>query len=171
MQVAISIQQGHVMPSMLLRKLRHDSNKNRLYRAFREVGRVIRTSFLLRYVANPDLRRQVGTVTNQMEAFNGFSKWLFFGDDGKIKHNDPVEQEKRIKYNDLISNLVMLHNVIDMTKLLQQLKQEGYAVNSKTLARISPYLTEHIQRFGEYVIDMEQEVEPISFQLPIADSA
>lgn len=35
MQVAISIQQGHVMPSMLLRKLRHDSNKNRLYRAFR----------------------------------------------------------------------------------------------------------------------------------------
>jgi len=71
---------------------------------------------------NPDLRRQVGTVTNQMEAFNGFSKWLFFGDDGKIKHNDPVEQEKRIKYNDLISNLVMLHNVIDMTQLLQQLK-------------------------------------------------
>lgn len=171
MQVAISIQQGHVMPSMLLRKLRHDSNKNRLYRAFREVGRVIRTIFLLRYVANPDLRRQVGTVTNQMEAFNGFSKWLFFGDDGKIKHNDPVEQEKRIKYNDLISNLVMLHNVIDMTKLLQQLKQEGYAVNSKTLARISPYLTEHIQRFGEYVIDMEQEVEPISFELPMTDSA
>ena len=171
MQVAISIQQGHVMPSMLLRKLRHDSNKNRLYRAFREVGRVIRTIFLLRYVANPDLRRQVGTVTNQMETFNGFSKWLFFGDDGKIKHNDPVEQEKRIKYNDLISNLVMLHNVIDMTNLLQQLKQEGYAVNSKTLARISPYLTEHIQRFGEYVIDMEQEVEPISFELPIADSA
>ena len=31
--------------------------------------------------------------------------------------------------------------------------------------------TEHIQRFGEYVIDMEQEVEPISFQLPIADAA
>lgn len=106
-----------------------------------------------------------------MEAFNGFSKWLFFGDDGKIKHNDPIEQEKHIKYNDLISNLIMLHNVIDMTKLLQQLKQEGYAVNSKTLARISPYLTEHIQRFGEYVIDMDQDVEPISFELPIADSA
>lgn len=171
MQVAISIQQGHVMPSMLLRKLRHDSNKNRLYRAFREVGRVIRTIFLLRYVADPVLRRQVGNVTNQMEAYNGFSKWLFFGDDGKIKHNDPVEQEKRIKYNDLISNLVMLHNVIDMTKLLQQLKQEGHAVNAKTLARISPYLTEHIQRFGEYIIDMEQEVEPISFELKLTDSA
>ena len=122
-------------------------------------------------MADPDLRRQVGTVTNQMDAFNGFSKWLFFGDDGKIKHNDPVEHEKRIKYNDLISNLVMLHNVIDMTQLLQQLKQEGYAVNSKTLARISPYLTEHIQRFGEYVIDMNQTIEHIPFELNLAESA
>ena len=171
MQVAISIQQGHVMPSMLLRKLRHDSNKNRLYRAFREVGRVIRTIFLLRYVANPQLQRQINTVTNQMESYNGFSKWLFFGDDGTIKHNDPVEQEKRIKYNDLISNLVMLHNLIDMTGLLQQLKQEGYAVNSKTLARISPYLTEHIRRFGEYIIDMNQTIEKIPFELNLAEGA
>jgi TnpA family transposase len=168
MQVAISIQQGHVLPSMLLRKLRHDSNKNRLYRAFREVGRVIRTIFLLRYVAEPQLRRQVNTVTNQIESYNGFSKWLFFGDEGKIKHNDPVEQEKRIKYNDLIANLVMLHNVIDMTSILQQLKHEGYAVNTKTIARISPYLTDHIQRFGEYVIDMNQSIGEIPFELKLA---
>lgn len=153
---------------MLLRKLRHDSHKNRLYRAFREVGRVIRTLFLLRYVAEPQLRRQVNTVTNQIESYNGFSKWLFFGDDGKIKHNDPVEQEKRIKYNDLIANLVMLHNVIDMTSILQQLKHEGYAVNAKTIARISPYLTDHIQRFGEYVIDMNQSIGEIPFELKLA---
>ena len=171
MQVAISIQQGKVLPSMLLRKLRHDSRKNRLYRVFREVGRVVRTIFLLRYVADPQLRRQVYTVTNQMEAYNRFSKWFFFGDEGKIKHNDPLEQEKRIKYNDLIANLVMLHNVIDMTHLLQQLKLEGYAVNPKTIARISPYMTEHIRRFGEYVLDLEQPIEPIVFELNLAENA
>jgi hypothetical protein len=32
-----------------------------------------------------------------MESFNGFSKWLFFGGDGVIAENDPIEQEKRIK--------------------------------------------------------------------------
>jgi len=169
MQVAISIQRGDVLPSMLLRKLRHDSRKNRLYRAFREVGRVIRTIFLLRYVADPQLRRQVSRVTNQMESYNGFSKWLFFGDEGKIKHNDPIEQEKRIKYNDLISNLVMLHNVIDMTEILQRLEQEGYLVNAKILARISPYLTDHIRRFGEYVVDMNQTIGSVPFELNLAD--
>ena len=33
-----------------------------------------------------------------MASLNGFS----LVDDGKIKHNDPVEQEKRIKYNNFI---------------------------------------------------------------------
>ena len=100
MQVSLSIQHGQVLPSMLLRKLRYDSHKNRLYRAFRELGRVIRTLFLIQYIDNPRLRRRIHHVTNQMEAYNGFSKWLFFGDEGVIKHNDPIEQEKRIKYND-----------------------------------------------------------------------
>lgn len=72
MQVAISTQQGHVMPSMLLRKLRHDSNKNRLYRAFREVGRVIRTIFLLRYVANSDLSRSGGDCDQSDGGFQWF---------------------------------------------------------------------------------------------------
>jgi TnpA family transposase len=169
MQVIISIQQGKVMPSMLLRKLRYDSHKNRLYRAFRELGRSIRTIFLLKYISNPALRRQVHTVTNQMESYNGFSKWLFFGDEGVIKHNDPIEQEKRIKYNDLVANIVMLHNVMDMTRVLRELKQEGYPVGPAILARISPYLTEHIRRFGEYVLDLTQVPEPIIFELPIAD--
>jgi len=169
MQVIISIQQGQVLPSMLLRKLRYDSRKNRLYRAFRELGRVIRTRFLLQYIANPALRRQVHSVTNQVEAYNRFSKWLFFGDEGRIKHNDPIEQEKRIKYNDLVANLVMLHNVMDMTRILRQLQQEGYPVNRAILARISPYLTEHVRRFGEYILDLSQVPEPLIFELPVPD--
>lgn len=59
----------------------------------------------------------------------------------------------------------MLHNIIDMPHILQQLKLEAYPVNSKTLTRISPYRTDHIQRFGEYVIDMNQTIDDIPFGL------
>jgi hypothetical protein len=78
---------------------------------------------------------------------------------------------KSIKYNDLIANLVMLHNVIDMTHLLQQLKHDGYAVNPQAVARISPYMTKHIRRFGEYVLDLEQPIEPIVFELNLTENA
>ncbi|WP_245193177.1 transposase [Amycolatopsis alba] len=52
--------------------------KTRLYRAFRELGRVIRTITLLRF-ADAQLRDQIPAITNEAEAFHGFSAWLFFG--------------------------------------------------------------------------------------------
>ena len=56
MQVVISINQGKVLPSMLLQKLGTNSRKNKLYKAFRELGRVIRTTFLLEYVNSEEMR-------------------------------------------------------------------------------------------------------------------
>lgn len=41
----------------LLRRLGHDSRKNRLYRAFRELGRAVRTLVLLRYLSEPENQR------------------------------------------------------------------------------------------------------------------
>ena len=52
MQVILSIQAGTVLPSMLLRKLGSHNRRNRLSKAFRELGRVVRTLFLLRYISD-----------------------------------------------------------------------------------------------------------------------
>jgi len=41
-----------------------------------------------------ELREQITATTNKkVEAYNGFSKWLFFGGDGVIADNDPEKQE------------------------------------------------------------------------------
>jgi Tn3 transposase DDE domain len=90
----------------LLRRLGNHSRKNRLYRAFRELGRAIRTITLLRYLSEPQLREQITAITNRNEAFHGFADWLMFG--GKlIGHNDPDYQEKVVKFNELIANCVI----------------------------------------------------------------
>ena len=47
LQVVLSIRQGKISSSFLLKKLTNYSRKNRLYHAFQELGRVIRTQFLL----------------------------------------------------------------------------------------------------------------------------
>ncbi len=76
MRVVASIRAGKVLPSTLLRKLGNYSRKNRLYKAFREIGRAVRTEFLLRFLASQDLRRRITAATNKAESYNGFSKWL-----------------------------------------------------------------------------------------------
>jgi TnpA family transposase len=75
-QVALSIQAGWVMPSMLLRKLGTYSRRSLLYRAFRELGRVERTLFLLRFVSSVKVRRNIRAETTKIEAFNDSSTGL-----------------------------------------------------------------------------------------------
>ncbi|WP_425329373.1 Tn3 family transposase, partial [Streptomyces inhibens] len=123
MRVAISVREGAVSSTLLLRRLRAGSRKNATYTAFREVGRVIRTVQLLRYLSDAPLRRRVSAATNKVEAFNGFSKWIGFGNGGVITDNDPVEQEKTAKFNALLTNAVIFHNALDIAEIVRRLQE------------------------------------------------
>src|SRR5215510_4817585 len=92
----MSIKAGKLTPSAILRRLGTYSRKNRLYFAMRELGRVVRTGFLLQYLSDQDLRRTILRAMNKSEAFNGFLKWLFFGGEGVITDNRREEQRKII---------------------------------------------------------------------------
>lgn len=151
-QVVLSIQAGTVSSALLLRKLGTYSRKNPLYQAFRELGRVVRTVFLLQYLSDATLREQITASTNKVEAYNGFAQWLFFGGDGLIQEADPEEQEKRLKYNHLLANAVAIQNVIDLTRAVRNLLQQGEPVAVEDLVTLSPYQTRHIKRFGDYIL-------------------
>ena len=56
MQIAISIPEGAISSAVLLRRLRSGSRRNATYVAFREVGQVIRTVQLLRFLSDGALR-------------------------------------------------------------------------------------------------------------------
>jgi TnpA family transposase len=160
MQVVLSIQAGQVLPSLLLKKLGVYSRQSSLYKAFSELGRVERTLFLLDYMSSADMRRHIRAETNKVESYHNFTDWIAFGGP-VLRSGDPVEQEKRIKYRDLVANAVMLHNVVDMTRVLRDLQQEGICVTPEIVSRLSPYLTEHIKRFGQYLLDMATRPEPL----------
>ena len=160
MQVALSIHIGKVIPSMLLRRLGVQSKKNKLYKAFRALGQVIRTIFLLKYITDPEMRRHIQASTTKVESFNNFSDWVTFG--GKtLRTGDPVEMEKRIKYADLIANIVMLHNVIDLTDVLNEMNAEGEPVTKELVEKLSPLMTQQLRRFGIISLDMEDLPDPL----------
>lgn len=87
--------------------------------------------------------------------------------DGIITENDPVEQEKRIKYNDFVANAVIFQNVVDITMILWQFKREGYRFSREDLVMLNPYMTKHIKRFGDYVIDLQNIPQPIEENIPV----
>jgi hypothetical protein len=76
-----------------------------------------------------------------------------------IAENDPDEQQKQIRYHDLLASTVILQIVIDMSKIIADLRREGWTITDKDLTFLSPYLT-GVKRFGEYIMDLDREVEP-----------
>jgi len=162
-QVVLSIQAGRVMPSMLLRKLGTHSRRSLLYRAFRELGRIERTLFLLRFFSSTEVRRVIRAETTKIEAYNDFLDWVTFGGP-VVKSGDPVEQEKQLKYASLVANTVMLSNVADLTKVLSEMAKDGHPVTSELVASTSPYGRRHILRFGQYALDMTDLPGPLDPQ-------
>lgn len=137
----------------LLRRLGNHSRKNRLYRAFRELGRAVRTIVLLRFLSEPKLRDSIAVITNRMEAFHGFAQWLAFGSD-VLEVNDPEVQEKLVKFNALLANLVIYHFTLEITAAVNQHVAEGHDVDREDLATVSPYQQGKLRRFGDWVLDL-----------------
>ena len=153
LRAGISIREGRLSSVTLLRRLGNHSRRNRLYKALRELGRVIRTITLLRYLSEPGLRDQTAVVTNRTEQFHNFAQFLMIG--GRlIGHNDPDYQERVVKFNELVANAAIFSTALDITDAANALAAEGFPVDTDDLAAVSPYITRTIRRFGNWVVDL-----------------
>ena len=169
LRVAISIHKGKVKASTVLRKLCSKSRKNKLYFAFRELGRVERTIFLLKYINDAQMRRMIQAATCKSEEFNQFIGWIRFGGGGVISDNMRPNQQKIIRFNHLLANMLIFHTVVYQTKGINKLRANGIEIPDEILAGISPYWTEHLNRFGMFQLDMEKTVAEIEYDLHKSD--
>ena len=78
-----------------------------------------------------------------------------------IKSGDPVEQLKQVKYMDLVANAVILQNVVDLTDVLASMSEEGLPVTRELVARTAPTIRDHLRRFGQYNVDMDDLPPPL----------
>ena len=167
LRVILSIKAGKFTASTILRKLGTYSRKNRLYQAFSELGKIIRTGFLMEYIASEELRRTIQGALNKSESFNGFTKWIGFGSAGVIPNNNREEQRKIIKYNHLVANCLIFYNVFEITRILHDLSQSGYTIEEEIMRALSPYLTKHINRFGSYILDLHRKPPMLNYGLSL----
>jgi hypothetical protein len=59
-----------------------------------------------------------------------------------------------------VTNAIIFSNAVDLTKILGDLKKEGVKPSKNDVALLSPYMTAHVKRFGDYLIDVEAIPEP-----------
>ncbi len=165
LRIALSIQEGRLAPSTILRTISAGSGK--LTQACRELGRVRRTGLFLRLIAEPTLYPMIQKETNKSEHFNNFVKWVGFGSAGVIRDNDRRDQQKAIKYTLLVANALLFYNTVTLANDLRALIKEGYSVAAESVAALNPYSTKALERFGTYTLNLDIIPEAIDYDTPV----
>src|SRR3546814_20461184 len=83
-----------VTPSLILKKLSAYRQQNSLAVAMREIGRIERTLFTLRWFEDPDLRRLVPAELNKGEARNTLARAVAFHRLGRFRDRGTKNQQK-----------------------------------------------------------------------------
>jgi TnpA family transposase len=94
-----SLEYGHATASTAMKRLNGFSGKNQFYRPNRELGRIFKTEYILRYMSDKSLRQKVKKGLLKGEQIHSLARDLKYGKRGRICPNLPkcsIPRQKRI---------------------------------------------------------------------------
>jgi TnpA family transposase len=106
--------------------------------ALRELGKIDRTEFLLRYAQDQELQRKIQHACNAAEAWNSFHEAIFWGNGGKLRSNNPEKQEQILLALTILMNAIIFFNADRYGEKLRKAKSP------------TPVIWDHIQLLGRY---------------------
>jgi TnpA family transposase len=158
LRLAGSLKLGVVRAGGLTRTLQTNDRPTKLARALQELGRLIKTLYLLRFIDDDSYRRRILIQLNRGEGRHQLARVLFHGKRGELRQRYREGQEDQLGALGLVVNLVVLWNTIYMDAALDQLRAEGYEVLADDVARLSPLSFKHINMLGRYAFTLSDTV-------------
>lgn len=150
-QVIGAMRDRTVTPSLILKKLSAYRQQNSLAAALREIGRIERTLFTLRWFEEPELRRIVTAELNKGEARNSLARAIAFHRLGRFRDRGLENQQIRAAALNLTSAAIILFNCRYLGRAVDEFRRRGTPVDPTMLARLSPLGWDHINLTGDYV--------------------
>jgi TnpA family transposase len=150
LRVAGSLKLGTVNAIDLMRSLQRGNQPSTLAKALGELGRIIKTLYLLSYIDDETYRRRILTQINRGESRHSLSRTLFHGQRGEIRQRYREGQEDQLGALGLVVNVIVLWNTYYMDAAVNKLSSLGQATNREDIARLSPLGRKHINMLGRY---------------------
>jgi len=147
----ITIKERKTTATQLLKRLTSYSRQHKLYSALKELGKIIKTDFLLNYIDDVKLRQRIEKQLNKVEASTKFSKAVFFGNSNEFTVATVEEQNIANNSKRLIQNSIILWNYLFITKKLQQAQNKNEMKEIlKALKNSSIVAWSHVNLYGQY---------------------
>jgi len=119
-------------------------------RALQELGRLIKSLYMLRFIDDETYRRRIQVQLNRGESRHLLARTIFHGKRGELRQRYREGQEDQLGALGLVINLVVLWNTIYIDAAVNQLRAEGHVILDEDVARLSPLGSRHINMLGRY---------------------
>ena len=149
LRIAYSIKAGYVSADTVMSRLGSYSRQNSIAKALKEMGRIEKSIFILKYLSDTSLRREILVGLNKGEAMNGLARALFFGKSGNLREKDLQEQLQRASCLNILLNAIVIWNTVYLTRAIEHKRNIG-GLDESLLQHISPLNWNHIQLYGKY---------------------
>jgi len=153
LRVALSLKQRTAPAHVIVQRLTNSFPSDRLSKAFTNLGRIIKTQYILRYLTDRDLRQTVQLQLNKGEYRHKLPRRIFFADQGEFTTGDYEEIMSKASCLSLVSNAILYWNTLKITEIVDNLRAQGEAIDKETLAHISLLPFRHVVPNGMYFIE------------------
>ena len=154
LRLAASLRHGWAPASLLLARLQAGCRRNPLAQALQEYGRLVKTNFVLAWLADQELRARIGRQLNKGEQLHALRRAIFYANEGHVRQRTPDQQSEQALCLAIVVNAIIVWNTVYTQRVLDELRAAGELITTSEIEHISPLAHQHIHLYGHYPFDL-----------------
>lgn len=155
-RLVCSLAEKTVSPELVIKRFNSYSRKSGLHQALLEIGRIVHTTYVARYLEDEELRREVHRNLCHGESWNAMTRQIFTFNRAIMRENNVDEQERLARSLLLVQNMIVVWNVSHLSSAVVELKRQGYQFDPADLKHVTPLLTGHIRMIPDFIIEFDR---------------
>jgi TnpA family transposase len=152
-RVALSLKQRTAPAHVIVQRLTNSFPSDRLSKAFTNLGRIIKTPYMLRSLTDRAWRQTVQLQLNKGEYRHTLPRRIFFADQGECTTGDYEEIMNKARCLSLVSKAILYWHTSKINDIVENLRAQGEEIDKETLSHISLLPFRHVVPNGMYCIE------------------
>ena len=154
---ATALKLGTADTEAILKRFTKQNVKHPTYLALCELGKVIKTIFLCKYLSDENMRIEANSGLNVIENWNGANDFILFGKGREFASNNLEHQEITSLSLHLIQNCLVYINTLMFQDILSRKKWLNL-MTPEDFRAITPLIYEHVTPYGSFNLNMKNRI-------------